>query len=113
MLAAVGPHLDDYVPDADVAILWDTPTKQHYEFTPPLNDGGGTPRRTAYHDIVGAFQRGAVAVPAIPTGYPQGCLQRIPAGGQYDVSPTQHQGPQRRSRQGSPDTDERKTRLQA
>ena len=60
MLAAVGPHLDDYVPDADVAILWDTPTKQHYEFTPPLNDGGGTPRRTAYHDIVGAFQRGAV-----------------------------------------------------
>lgn len=60
VLAAIGPQLDDYVPDADVAILWDTPTKQHYEFTPPLNDGGGTPRRTAYHDIVGAFQRGAV-----------------------------------------------------
>ena len=59
-LAAIGTRLDDYVPDADIAILWDTATKHAYDFNPPLHLPGGAPNRFAYRDIVGAFQRGAV-----------------------------------------------------
>lgn len=59
VLAALGASLDGYVPDADVTILWSTDSKLAFEGHPPLAHADGSPRATAYADIVRAFQQGA------------------------------------------------------
>ncbi|MFP5415451.1 MAG: beta-galactosidase [Actinomycetes bacterium] len=60
VLARLGTHLDDYVPDADVTLLWSTASKYAFEGHSPLAHPDGSPRATAYADIVAAFQRGVV-----------------------------------------------------
>lgn len=55
LLAGLGDRLDGYTPDADVAILYSTDSKQSFEDFPPLCNPDGSPRTTAYHDIVDAF----------------------------------------------------------
>jgi len=47
-LDALGPHLVDFQPDADVALLYSTDTKRSFEFYPPLADADGGPDRRAY-----------------------------------------------------------------
>ncbi|WP_203567672.1 beta-galactosidase [Aestuariimicrobium ganziense] len=60
ILAGLGDRLDGYVPDADVAILWSTDTKQSFEDFGPLCNADGSPRRTGYTDIVNAHHAAVV-----------------------------------------------------
>lgn len=55
LLERFGDRLEGYVPDADVALLFSTDSKQSFEDYPPLCNADGTQRPTAYHDIVDAF----------------------------------------------------------
>ncbi|MEU9019407.1 beta-galactosidase [Actinomadura sp. NPDC048394] len=57
-LKAIGSAVDDYVPDADVLLLYSTDTKWAFEVEPPLADPDGSPNRNAYLDIFDAFYRG-------------------------------------------------------
>lgn len=59
-LARLDARLDGYVPDADVAILYSTDSKQSFEDFPPLCNPDGSPRPTAYHDIVDSFHAAVV-----------------------------------------------------
>ncbi len=56
-LKKVGPVLDGFVPDSDIAIMWDNESKFAMEFMPPLaKDGQGDKR--SYENIVDAFHAG-------------------------------------------------------
>ncbi|WP_432970148.1 beta-galactosidase [Dactylosporangium sp. CA-233914] len=57
-LKATGPVLDEYVPDADVLLLYSTDTKWSFEAYPPLPLPGGGPDTAAYLNIFDAFYRG-------------------------------------------------------
>jgi beta-galactosidase len=57
-LKAIGPALDDYVPDADLLMLYSTDTKWSFEFYPPLARRDGQPDPDAYLRIFDAFYRG-------------------------------------------------------
>lgn len=59
-LGQVGPHLAEYVPDADVALLFSNASKWALEYFPPLAspDGHGDP--ASYHRIFDAFHSGVV-----------------------------------------------------
>jgi beta-galactosidase len=62
----LGPVLEGFIPDADVALLYSTDTKRAYEFYPPLPTADGRPDRQAYLTIFdrffrAAFERGAQA----------------------------------------------------
>jgi len=57
-LKAIGSALDEYVPDADVLLLYSTDTKWSFEAYPPLPLPGGGPNTAAYLDIFDAFYRG-------------------------------------------------------
>lgn len=58
-LRRLEPALDDYRPDADVALLWSAAGKWALEFQPPLRGTGG-PDRGSYGAIVDAFHRGVI-----------------------------------------------------
>lgn len=58
-LASLAGELDDYVPDADVAVIWSNASKLAFEFHPPFCHADGSPRRSAYAEILRAFGRGA------------------------------------------------------
>ncbi|MCF4119905.1 beta-galactosidase [Antribacter sp. KLBMP9083] len=58
-LERLGSALDGYEPDADVAILWSTPSRFAMQYMPPLASGG-QPDDQAYEHIVDAFHRGVV-----------------------------------------------------
>ena len=65
ILGRIGPALQGYVPDADVAILWSTDSKHALEFQPPIlgqEAAQGYVQRnpTAYATIVNAFHRGVL-----------------------------------------------------
>ena len=60
-LRALGNNLDGYEPDADVAVLWSTASKFAFESFPPFATPDGTPRPTAYAEIVRAFADGVLA----------------------------------------------------
>ena len=60
LIARLGDRLDGFVPDADVAILYSTDSKQSFEDFPPLCNPDGSPRPTAYHDIVDSFHAAVV-----------------------------------------------------
>ncbi len=55
---AIGSALDDYVPDADVLMLYSTATKWSFDFSPPLADADGGPDRNAYEHVFAASYRG-------------------------------------------------------
>ena len=57
-LKALGPALDDYVPDAEVLLLWSTDTKWSFQYYPPLALPGGGPDPQAYEKVFDAFYRG-------------------------------------------------------
>ncbi len=57
-LRAIGSSLDDFVPDADVLLLYSADTKWLFEFTPPLATVDGEPDHDAYAHIFDAFYRG-------------------------------------------------------
>ena len=58
-LAAIDPSLRGYEPDADVALLWSTPSRYALQFMPPLNDNQ-SPDGESYEHIVDSFYRGVV-----------------------------------------------------
>ena len=65
ILARIGPALQGYVPDADVAILWSNDSKHALEFQPPVpgrETAQGYVQRNpmAYATIVNAFHRGVL-----------------------------------------------------
>jgi beta-galactosidase len=57
-LRALGDALDDFVPDADVLMVYSTDTKWLFEATPPLADASGGPDADAYAHIFDAYYRG-------------------------------------------------------
>ena len=57
-LARLGPVLEGYEPDAEVAILWSTDTRFAFEYQPPLADETGTPDALSYRRIFEASYRG-------------------------------------------------------
>ena len=57
-LARLGPVLEGYEPDAEVAILWSTDTRFAFEYQPPLADETGTPDALSYRQIFEASYRG-------------------------------------------------------
>ena len=57
-LARLGPVLEGYEPDAEVAILWSTNTRFAFECQPPLADETGTPDGLSYRQIFEASYRG-------------------------------------------------------
>ena len=58
-LRALGPALDGFEPDADVAILWSTPSRWGMQFFPPLSRDD-RPLRDSFERIFDAFHRGIV-----------------------------------------------------
>jgi beta-galactosidase len=63
-LRDLGPRLEGFVPDADVALLYSLDTKWSYEFYPPLATADGGPDRHSYLAVFdryyrAAFERGA------------------------------------------------------
>ncbi|MDR2567470.1 MAG: beta-galactosidase [Bifidobacteriaceae bacterium] len=58
-LATLGPLMDGYQPDADIAFLWSTPSRYALQFMPPLKADGG-PDGQAYERIFDSFYRGAI-----------------------------------------------------
>jgi beta-galactosidase len=59
LLERVGPALDGYVPDADVALLWSNDSRWALDFFPALVKNGG-PDRQSYEHIFDAFHSGVV-----------------------------------------------------
>ncbi len=59
-LAAIGPALDGFEPDADVAMIWSNDSRYALEFFPPLADADGAPDRQSYQRIFDAFHRGVI-----------------------------------------------------
>ncbi|MFT4229100.1 MAG: beta-galactosidase [Microbacterium sp.] len=57
-LGRIGTSLDDYVPDADVLMLWSTDTKWSWDFFTPLAHADGSPNHDAYTDIFDAWHHG-------------------------------------------------------
>jgi beta-galactosidase len=86
-LSAAGASVVGLVPDAEVVIVVDAPSRWAMEFQPPLaRDGGPGPDRRSYDRIVGAFYQGlfeagiscAVRAPSqLPTD-PQDAVRRWP-----------------------------------
>jgi beta-galactosidase len=58
-IAQVGPLLDGYEPDADVAVLWSNPSRYALQHMPPFSIDG-RPDDEAYEHVVDAFHRGVV-----------------------------------------------------
>ncbi|MBT2532766.1 beta-galactosidase [Arthrobacter sp. ISL-48] len=58
-LEQIGTLLDGYEPDADVAILWSTPSRFAFQFMPPFNVDG-KPDEESYEHIVDSFHRGVI-----------------------------------------------------
>jgi beta-galactosidase len=58
-LRDLGPQLEGFTPDADVAVLFSTDTKRSFEFYPPLADTDGGPDRASYHRIFDRYYRAA------------------------------------------------------
>jgi beta-galactosidase len=59
-LAAVGTALDDFVPDADIALLYSNASKWAFENSPALQTPARDPDRESYHRIFDAFHTGIV-----------------------------------------------------
>lgn len=57
--AAIGNALDGFVPDADVAVLWSTPSRYALQFMPPFATDGRADDES-YEQIVDAFHRGVI-----------------------------------------------------
>jgi beta-galactosidase len=57
-LKRLGAALDDYVPDADVLLLWSTDTRWSFDFCPPLATTDGGPDTDSYTRIFDAYYRG-------------------------------------------------------
>lgn len=57
--AALGDALDGYVPDADVAVLWSTPSRYALQFMPPFARDGQADDES-YEQIVDAFHGGVI-----------------------------------------------------
>jgi beta-galactosidase len=58
-LRDLGPQLEGFTPDTDVALLYSIDTKQSFEFYPPLADAEGGPDRGSYHRIFDRYYRAA------------------------------------------------------
>ncbi len=58
-LRELGPELEGFVPDADVALLYSTDTKRSFEFYPPLPTAQGGPDRASYDRIFDRYYRAA------------------------------------------------------
>ena len=58
-LRDLGPHLTDFEPDADIALLYSMDTKRSFEFYPPLADENGEPDRAAYVHMFDRYYRAA------------------------------------------------------
>ena len=58
-LRDLGPQLEDFTPDADVALLYSVDTKRSFEFYPPLADADGGPDRASYQRIFDRYYRAA------------------------------------------------------
>ncbi len=58
--AKLGDTLDGYLPDADVAILWSTPSRFALEFMPALQSESA-PNSDSYQRIFDSFQAGVIA----------------------------------------------------
>ncbi|WP_329269622.1 beta-galactosidase [Streptomyces sp. NBC_01451] len=58
-LDAAGPLVADLEPDADITMVYSTPSKWLMQKYPPLATGDGGPDDTAYHRIFDPFYRGA------------------------------------------------------
>ncbi len=58
-LRDLGPQLEGFTPDADVALLYSVDTKHSFEFYPPLADAEGGPDRTSYLRIFDRYYRAA------------------------------------------------------
>jgi beta-galactosidase len=59
MLHKLGPQLEGFVPDADIAFLYSNDTKWSFQFYPPLPDGNGEADFGSYLRILETFTRGA------------------------------------------------------
>ena len=58
-LRDLGPQLEGFTPDADVALLYSIDTKRSFEFYPPLADAEGGPDRASYLRIFDRYYRAA------------------------------------------------------
>lgn len=58
-LRDLGPQLEGFTPDADVALLYSVDTKHSFEFYPPLADAEGGPDRASYLRIFDRYYRAA------------------------------------------------------
>jgi beta-galactosidase len=58
-LRDLGPQLEGFTPDADIAMLYSIDTKHSFEFYPPLADAEGGPDRTSYLRIFDRYYRAA------------------------------------------------------
>jgi len=58
-LRDLGPVLEGFAPDADVALLYSIDTKHSFEFYPPLADAEGGPDRKSYLRIFDRYYRAA------------------------------------------------------
>ena len=58
-LRDLGPQLEGFTPDADVALLYSIDTKHSFEFYPPLADAEGGPDRASYLRIFDRYYRAA------------------------------------------------------
>src|SRR4051812_7034482 len=56
-LRDLGPQLEGFTPDTDVALLYSVDTKRSFEFYPPLADAEGGPDRGSYHRIFDRYYR--------------------------------------------------------
>ena len=59
-LKALGSSLDDYVPDADVTLVFSYDSKWAFEFFPPLHNGDGSADRDSYQHLFDTFYRGVI-----------------------------------------------------
>lgn len=59
LLADAGTALNDFVPDADAAIIWSNDSRWAFEFSPPLSRRG-VPEAHSYEVIFDAFHTGIV-----------------------------------------------------
>lgn len=58
-LSDLGPLLEGFAPDSDVALLYSIDTKHSFEFYPPLADAEGGPDRKSYLRIFDRYYRAA------------------------------------------------------
>lgn len=58
-LKSLGGALDGFVPDADAAVLWSTPSRYAMQFIPPF-PRDGRPDEESYERIVDSFYRGVI-----------------------------------------------------